>query len=77
MRLSRADLGPLLTIVAGGVIGASLSFSFLSRSDEAHGVPLGLLYESSATPEMGIRVEHPNNPVVERMYFSPTPRWLK
>ncbi len=29
MRLSRKDLGPLLTIVSGGVIGASLSFSFL------------------------------------------------
>ena len=35
MRLSRKDLGPLLTIVSGGVIGASLSFSFLgSRSDD-------------------------------------------
>ena len=35
MRLSRADLVPVLTIVAGGVIGASLSFSFLgSRSDD-------------------------------------------
>ncbi len=35
MRLSRTDFFPLLTIVAGGVIGASLSFSFLgSRSDD-------------------------------------------
>ncbi len=32
MRLSRIDLVPLLTIVAGGVMGASLSFSFLGRS---------------------------------------------
>ena len=34
MRLSRTDLFPVLTIVAGGVLGASLSFSLLeSRSD--------------------------------------------
>ena len=32
MRLSRRDFVPLLTIVAGGAIGASLSFSFLGRS---------------------------------------------
>ncbi len=32
MRLSRRDFVPLLTIVAGGVIGGSLSFSFLGRS---------------------------------------------
>ena len=42
MRLSRTDLLPVLTIVAGGVIGASLSFSFLgSRSDDAPPVTLG------------------------------------
>ncbi len=29
MRLSRTDFVPVLAIVAGGVIGASLSFSFL------------------------------------------------
>ena len=36
MKLSRTDLIPVLAIVAGGVIGASLSFSFLggSRSDD-------------------------------------------
>jgi len=35
MRLSRTDLVPVLAIVAGGVIGASLSFSFLgSGSDD-------------------------------------------
>ena len=35
MRLSRTDVVPVLTIVAGGVMGASLSFSFLgSRSDD-------------------------------------------
>ena len=42
------------------VIGASLSFSFLElrAADEVRVV---------ATPEMGIRVEHPNSPVVERI----------
>ncbi len=35
MRLARADLFPVLTIMAGGVIGASLSFGLLgSRSDD-------------------------------------------
>ena len=32
MRLSRTDLIPVLAIVAGGLIGASLSFSFLGQS---------------------------------------------
>ena len=32
MRLTRADIGPLLTIVAGAVIGGSLSFSLLASS---------------------------------------------
>ncbi len=32
MRLSRKNLVPVLAIVAGGVIGASLSFGFLGRS---------------------------------------------
>ena len=39
MRLNRTHLVPVLTIVAGGVIGASLSFSFLGRS-AAVDVPL-------------------------------------
>ena len=35
MRLSRTDLVPVLTIVAGGAIGFSLSFGFLgSRSSD-------------------------------------------
>lgn len=36
MRLSRTDLVPLLAIIAGGIMGASLSFGFLlsSRSDD-------------------------------------------
>ncbi len=41
MRLSRTNLVALLAIIAGGVIGASLSFSFLgSRSAD---VPLVVL----------------------------------
>ena len=32
MRLSRTDFVPVLAIVAGGLIGASLSFSFLGQS---------------------------------------------
>ena len=39
MRRSRTDLVAVLVIVAGGVIGASLSFSFLGRS-AAVDVPL-------------------------------------
>ncbi len=37
MRLSQTHLFPVLTIVAGGMIGASLSFSFLALSPS--GVP--------------------------------------
>ena len=37
MRLSRTDLVPVLAIVAGGVIGASLSFGFLGRSPAVDG----------------------------------------
>ena len=63
MRPSRTHFVPVLAIVAGGVLGASLSFGFLgSRSaDEVRVV---------ATPEMGIRVEHPNSPVVKAVTFS-------
>ena len=49
MRLSRTDLLAVLTIVAGGVIGASLSFSFLalSRSDDVPAPdPVVASYES-------------------------------
>ncbi len=42
MRLSRTDLVPVLTIVAGGVLGASLSFSLLeSRTYVVRTVTLG------------------------------------
>ena len=48
MRLSRTDFVPVLAIVAGGVIGASLSFGFLgSRSEDVPPV----VYEYVATLE--------------------------
>ena len=58
MKLSRTDLLPVLTIVAGGLIGASLSFGFLGQSaaDDVPGVALGLLYEPSAPLESEARV---------------------
>ena len=58
MRLSRTDLLPLLAIMAGGVIGASLSFSFLGRSP-ANDVPpvTQTLYGSSVTVEDKIEVD--------------------
>ena len=48
MGLSRTDLVPVLTIVAGGVIGASVSFSLISRSDDVVFVaaPVPATYES-------------------------------
>ena len=49
MRRSRKDLVPVLAIVAGGLIGASISFNFLGRSP-------GLLYEYSVTVESATRV---------------------
>ena len=54
MKLSRTDLGPLLTIVAGGVIGASLSFSLLGRSP-AVDVP---------APDLLLGIEVKGSPVV-------------
>ena len=39
MRLSRTDLVPVLAIVTGGVIGATLSFNFLALSPPASDVP--------------------------------------
>ena len=63
MSFARTNRIAALTIVAGGALGASLSFGFLgSRSDDEVRVV--------ATPEMGIRVEHPNSPVVEVIAFS-------
>ena len=57
MRLSRTDLFPVLTIVAGGVIGASLSLSFLALSPSGDvPVAVGLRYEATATVESATRV---------------------
>ncbi len=50
MRLSRTDLLPVLTIVAGGILGASLSFSFIgSRANEVP-VAVPLVVPSDAAP---------------------------
>ena len=65
--MRRTHLVPVLAIVAGGVIGASLSFSFLELRSADEVRVVGTLFRTSATPEMGIRVEHPNSPVVERV----------
>ncbi len=54
MKLSRIDFVPLLTIVAGGVLGASLSFSFLGQSS-AVDVPV---------PDPVLRIEVNGYPVV-------------
>ena len=48
MRLSRTDFVPVLAIVAGGVIGASLSFGFLGScsADVSVAVPVSATYQS-------------------------------
>ena len=56
MRLSRTDLVPVLAIVAGGVIGGSLSFSLLSRSDDVVFIATPLVVPS-ATKETARRLE--------------------
>ena len=74
MKLSRTDLLPALAIVAGGVIGASLSFSFLERSRSGDvpvavpavapsGVPAG---ESIPFEVVSVPVE------MRRLQWSPT-----
>ncbi len=64
MKLSRTDLVPLLAIVAGGVVGASLSFSFLGQSP-ADDVPSpDAVVVSSVTPELAVRVEFSDGAVV-------------
>ncbi len=65
MRLSRTDLVPVLAIVAGGAIGASLSFSFLgSRSEDVLVFDPPMIVQTSvppATVEPLIWVEVPRN----------------
>ena len=51
MKLSRTDLLPVLTIVAGGVIGASISVSFLGRSPAEDMPAPAPVVASSATAE--------------------------
>ncbi len=53
MKLSRTDLVPMLTIVAGGIIGASVSFSLLWSPSNDMPVPtLQLLAEDGANQEL-------------------------
>ena len=54
MRLSRTDLLPVLTIVAGGVLGASLLFGFLGWSPA----------EDVTAPDPVLRIEINGYPVV-------------
>ena len=57
MRLSRTDFVPVLAIVAGGMIGASLSFGFLgSRSDVTVAESVVNAYESVEIAEV-LRIE--------------------
>ena len=57
MRLSRAHLVPVLAVVAGGVIGASLSFGLLGRSPD----------DDVPAPEQPVPVQPaPEQPVPER-----------
>ena len=60
MRLPRTDLVPVLTIIAGGVVGASLSFSFLALSPSDDVPAPDPVVVPSATVEMviaGVRME--------------------
>ena len=57
MRLSRTHLIPVLTIVAGGVIGVSLSFSFLGRSPAVDVPAPNPVVAPSATRETDRRLE--------------------
>ncbi len=57
MRLSRTDFVPLMSIVAGGVIGASLSIGLLGRSPSGD-VPVPYpVVEPSLTPVLAVRVQ--------------------
>ena len=67
MRLSRTHFVPVLAIVAGGVLGASLSFSFLGSRSEDAAVPESVVnaYESVERAEV-LRIEVPQQP--QRVY---------
>ncbi len=63
MRLSRIDFVPLLTIMAGGVLGASLSISLLgSRSDNVS-APLPVVAPSPSVAIAALLVSAPNDGV--------------
>ena len=66
MRLSRTDLVPVLTIVAGGVIGASFTFSFLSRPD---GV-------SAPDPVVALSATSGDRIEADRVEISPDEQWI-
>ena len=75
MRLSRTHLVPVLAIVAGGVIGASLSFSFLElRSDDVVVVaaPVSATYENVEVLRLEeaqrLLEQHPEAPVESVRY---------
>jgi len=57
MRLSRTDFAPLLAIVAGGVIGASLSFGLLGRSPAVDVPAPNPVVAPSVTKETARRLE--------------------
>ncbi len=75
MRLSRTDLLPVLTIIAGGVIGASLSFTFLALSPSDDVPAPDPVVTPSATAKSATRValtaDRIGVPAV-----SPDGRWL-
>ena len=77
MRLSRSHLVPVLAIVAGGLIGASLSFGLLgSRSDD---VPAqDLLFGPSVTVESAPDRSNlsPNPEVVRGVVERSEPHWV-
>ena len=53
MRLSRTDLLPVLTIMAGGVLGASLSIGLLGRSPAVDVPPV--VYENTTSLESALQ----------------------
>ena len=78
MRLSRTHLVPVLAIVAGGVIGASLSFGFLgSRSDDD--APVGMVTDQvtdARLDEVAIAVPAAR-PCFEQQRISAPPDWVQ
>ncbi len=63
MRLSQTDLFPVLTIVAGGLVGGLVSFSFLGSPADDVPSPDAVVVPS-VTPELAVRVEFSDGAVV-------------